>query len=291
MAALVAAHPEVALHLRSIGGGSRLSGSVDRAASTSGWCRRRSATSRSRSSRRVIRREIAAGRRGDVLPLERRLRAGQSRSQLQVRGESAEALEQAARQILAEVREGAGRGGRRTLDARPEARSWRCELNRGLAGTLGLSVGQVAQSLRPAFAGRRRRRLGGSDGQDARRDGAAVAGGARARWRTSAQLPLALPPRPGEDGGAHCSAHRAARPGGAHHALGRPGADRSPRPRAGGDGGGERRGALAVGGVAGHQPPPRAAAPAAGGAADAGRRGARARTRCSAASSGRSGWR
>ena len=27
------------------------------------------------------------------------------------------------------------------------------ELNRGVAGSLGLTVGQVAQSLRPAFAG------------------------------------------------------------------------------------------------------------------------------------------
>ena len=31
------------------------------------------------------------------------------------------------------------------------------DLDRGLAGSLGLTVGQVAQSLRPAFAGHRRR--------------------------------------------------------------------------------------------------------------------------------------
>ena len=39
------------------------------------------------------------------------------------------------------------------LDARGRSPSSTVELNRGLAGALGVTVGQVAQSLRPAFAG------------------------------------------------------------------------------------------------------------------------------------------
>ena len=55
------------------------------------------------------------------------------------------------------------------------------ELNRGVAGSLGLTVGQVAQSLRPAFAGHRRRLLDRSDRQVAQGHGATDARVAPAR--------------------------------------------------------------------------------------------------------------
>ena len=48
------------------------------------------------------------------------------------------------------------------LSTRGQKPELEVQLNRGLAGSLGITVGQVAQSLRPAFAGHRRRRLGGS---------------------------------------------------------------------------------------------------------------------------------
>ncbi|HEX7185703.1 MAG TPA: efflux RND transporter permease subunit [Thermoanaerobaculia bacterium] len=72
--------------------------------------------------------------------------------QIQLRGESTPALERAANQILAEVKKvpGATDVGLSTRGQKPELE---IDLNRGLAGTLGLTVGQVAQSLRPAFAG------------------------------------------------------------------------------------------------------------------------------------------
>ncbi|HYO16642.1 MAG TPA: efflux RND transporter permease subunit [Thermoanaerobaculia bacterium] len=72
--------------------------------------------------------------------------------QIQVRGERMPPLQEAARMIEAELRKvpGATDVGLSTRGQRPELE---VTLNRGLAGTLGLSVGQIAQSLRPAFAG------------------------------------------------------------------------------------------------------------------------------------------
>ena len=78
---------------------------------------------------------------------------GCKQMQLQMRGQDVAALNAGGRQVKAERREDARRGGHRALDARDRSRSSRSTSNRGLAGTLGLTVGQVAQSLRPAFAG------------------------------------------------------------------------------------------------------------------------------------------
>ena len=62
------------------------------------------------------------------------------------------ALQQAALRIEAEMRKvrAPRTSGLSTGEQKPELV---IELNRGLAGTLGLTVGQIAQSLRPAFAG------------------------------------------------------------------------------------------------------------------------------------------
>jgi HAE1 family hydrophobic/amphiphilic exporter-1 len=72
--------------------------------------------------------------------------------QIQVRGEDENQLQAAAQQIMAQMTKvkGAADIGLSTRGQRPELE---IELQRGLAGTLGLTVGQVAQSLRPAFAG------------------------------------------------------------------------------------------------------------------------------------------
>ena len=76
----------------------------------------------------------------------------QKQIQLQLRGASLATLNSTAEQIAAEVRKvpGAVDVGLSTKGQKPELD---VELNRGLAGTLGVTVGQVAQSLRPAFAG------------------------------------------------------------------------------------------------------------------------------------------
>ncbi len=71
---------------------------------------------------------------------------------VQVRGENDVQMNQVAEQIMAEMRQvkGAVDIGLSTRGQKPEIE---VELNRSLIGTMGLTVGQVAQSLRPAFAG------------------------------------------------------------------------------------------------------------------------------------------
>ena len=49
--------------------------------------------------------------------------------------------------------EGAGRGRRRARRHAGRSRSSKSQLDRALAGSLGVTAGQVAQALRPAFAG------------------------------------------------------------------------------------------------------------------------------------------
>jgi HAE1 family hydrophobic/amphiphilic exporter-1 len=77
---------------------------------------------------------------------------GRKQIQIQLRGDNLGTLQAAAERIEAEVRKvpGAADIGLSTRGQRPELE---IQLNRGLAGTLGLTAGQIAQSLRPAFAG------------------------------------------------------------------------------------------------------------------------------------------
>ena len=72
--------------------------------------------------------------------------------QLQLRGQDVAALAQAADVVKAGVEKipGAVDIGLSTKGLKPELE---IDLNRGVAGSVGLTVGQVAQSLRPAFAG------------------------------------------------------------------------------------------------------------------------------------------
>ncbi|MCL4213369.1 MAG: efflux RND transporter permease subunit, partial [Gemmatimonadales bacterium] len=72
--------------------------------------------------------------------------------QLELRGNDTQVLQQAADSVLQLVRAvpGAVDVGLSTKGQKPELE---IALNRSLAGTLGVTVGQLAQSLRPAFAG------------------------------------------------------------------------------------------------------------------------------------------
>ena len=76
----------------------------------------------------------------------------QKQIQVQIHGNDQDALNRVADQIAAIVRQvrGAADVGLSTKGLRPELQ---VEPNRGLAGTLGLTVAELAQSLRPAFAG------------------------------------------------------------------------------------------------------------------------------------------
>jgi HAE1 family hydrophobic/amphiphilic exporter-1 len=77
---------------------------------------------------------------------------GQKQIQLQLQGPDSAVLARLADQMIAHVREvpGAVDVGLSTKGQKPELD---VQLDRGLAGALGISVGQVAQALRPAFAG------------------------------------------------------------------------------------------------------------------------------------------
>jgi hydrophobic/amphiphilic exporter-1 (mainly G- bacteria), HAE1 family len=100
----------------------------------------------------TVRDEIA--RVGGVTPYVFSNGFGDRRKQIEVqlRGTDEAVLTRFAEQVLAQVRtvKGAADAGLSTKGQRPELQ---IDLNRGLAGTLGVSVGTVAQSLRPAFAG------------------------------------------------------------------------------------------------------------------------------------------
>jgi HAE1 family hydrophobic/amphiphilic exporter-1 len=77
---------------------------------------------------------------------------GRKQLQLQLRGNDFATLNQAAEMVKAEVNKvpGAVDIGLSTKGQKPELN---VELNRGVAGSMGITVGQVAQALRPAFAG------------------------------------------------------------------------------------------------------------------------------------------
>jgi HAE1 family hydrophobic/amphiphilic exporter-1 len=77
---------------------------------------------------------------------------GQKPLQLQLQGDDASTLALLADSIASVVRRtpGAVDVGLSTKGQKPELK---VTINRGLAGTLGVSVGQIAQALRPAFAG------------------------------------------------------------------------------------------------------------------------------------------
>ena len=77
---------------------------------------------------------------------------GRKQLQFQLRGNNQAALNVAAGQVMDVVRAtpGAVDIGLSTKGQKPELE---VDLNRGVAGSLGITVGQIAQSLRPAFAG------------------------------------------------------------------------------------------------------------------------------------------
>jgi HAE1 family hydrophobic/amphiphilic exporter-1 len=76
----------------------------------------------------------------------------QKQIQIELRGGTSQELATTAEAIAEQVKQvkGAVDVGLSTKGQKPELN---VELNRGLAGTLGVTVGQVAQALRPAFAG------------------------------------------------------------------------------------------------------------------------------------------
>lgn len=114
----------------------------------------------------------------------------QKQIQIQLRGGTLASLNAAAEQVAAEVRKvkGAVDVGLSTKGQKPELE---VTLNRGLAGSLGITVGQVAQSLRPAFAGIKAGDWVDPTGET-RDVNIRLAPGARERAADLAQLPLVM---------------------------------------------------------------------------------------------------
>jgi HAE1 family hydrophobic/amphiphilic exporter-1 len=101
---------------------------------------------------RVLRREVAALGGAKVSVFTSGFGGAFKQIQIQMKGPDARLLTQLAEKAQAEVEKvpGAVDVGLSTRGQKPELE---VELKRGLAGSLGVTVGQVAQSLRPAFAG------------------------------------------------------------------------------------------------------------------------------------------
>ncbi|GJG89229.1 hypothetical protein tb265_44100 [Gemmatimonadetes bacterium T265] len=144
------AHPEVRYTYTTLGGGA--GGSVDEGAI---YVRLVPKGERAKDAEAVaaeLRRETArlAGATFSVFTND--LDGGQKQLQLQLRGADLATLSRAAEQVAAAVRAvpGAVDVGLSTKGQKPELN---VVLDRGVAGVLGVTAGEVAQALRPAFAG------------------------------------------------------------------------------------------------------------------------------------------
>jgi HAE1 family hydrophobic/amphiphilic exporter-1 len=111
-------------------------------------------SARARSQAQVVTevRRDAAQLVGVTASISTGFNQGQKQIQLQLQGRDAGVLAKMADQVVAQVRQvpGAVDIGLSTKGQKPELD---VQLDRGLAGSLGVTVGQVAQALRPAFAG------------------------------------------------------------------------------------------------------------------------------------------
>jgi HAE1 family hydrophobic/amphiphilic exporter-1 len=100
----------------------------------------------------IIRKEISRVGGVTAYTFASSFAGNQKQIQVQVRGNDADQLNEVAEQMEAVVRKvpGAADVGLSTKGLKPELD---VQLNRGLAGALGITVGQLAEALRPAFAG------------------------------------------------------------------------------------------------------------------------------------------
>ncbi len=147
--AVASAQPEVMYTFASVGGGS---GAVDKA---NLYFRLTPKNSREKSAEDIgatVRAEVARIAGADISVYTNDFGGAEKQIQLQLRGAEITLLQPVAEQFLTAVRTvpGAVDVGLSTRGQKPELD---VTVDRGLAGSLGLTVGAVAQSLRPAFAG------------------------------------------------------------------------------------------------------------------------------------------
>jgi HAE1 family hydrophobic/amphiphilic exporter-1 len=149
-ARIARAHPEVTYTYTTLGNGT--TGGVDEG---NIYVRTVPKNKRDKSVEQLaaeIRRQMSQMSGAEISVFTSDFSGGFKQIQLQLRGQDVQALAQAADMVKAEVAKvpGAVDIGLSTKGQKPELE---IELNRGVAGSLGLTVGQVAQSMRPAFAG------------------------------------------------------------------------------------------------------------------------------------------
>ncbi|HEX8907349.1 MAG TPA: efflux RND transporter permease subunit, partial [Longimicrobiaceae bacterium] len=149
VARLARSHPEVSYTYTTVGG---QGGTVNQASIYVRMIPKadRPGRSQDRVSNQV--RQQAGHLGGVTVALSNGSFGDQKQIQIQLRGPDIGTLNRVADQVMREVQQvpGAVDVGLSTKGQKPELE---VELNRGLAGTLGVTAGQVAQALRPAFAG------------------------------------------------------------------------------------------------------------------------------------------
>ena len=135
-------------------GSSRAARSARRtsAACTCGWCRRRTGPSRRTDFGELLRKQSQQIGGANVYVFTSGFGGVRKQIQVELRGADAVVLNRLADSVMKIVKSvpGAVDIGLSTKGQKPELE---IALNRALAGSMGVTVGQVAQSLRPAFAG------------------------------------------------------------------------------------------------------------------------------------------
>jgi hydrophobic/amphiphilic exporter-1 (mainly G- bacteria), HAE1 family len=149
VARLARRHPEVRYTFTTVGGAS---GAVDAANIYLRMFPKHEREVSAEELARTLREETKRVGGAEVSVFASLFGGNQKQIQIQLRGSDNDALNQAAQMVVAQVRQvpNAVDIGLSTKGQKPELD---VQLNRGLAGSLGITVGQVAQSLRPAFAG------------------------------------------------------------------------------------------------------------------------------------------
>jgi hydrophobic/amphiphilic exporter-1 (mainly G- bacteria), HAE1 family len=143
------AFPEVMYTLTTVGGAS---GAVDNATMYVKLTKKAERTRSADSLSALLRAQVPAIGGATVSVFTNTFQGNQKQIQIQLRGTDPAALLATAERFVAQARKvpGAVDVGLSTKGQKPELD---VEVNRGLAGSLGLTVGSVAQALRPAFAG------------------------------------------------------------------------------------------------------------------------------------------
>ena len=146
---IVRAHPEVTYTFTTLGTGS---GAVDESQIYVKMVPKNSRTISAEAFAQRIRGELRRVAGATVAVFTNDMFGNEKQIQIQLRGTESQALAQAAEMVRAALASipGAVDVGLSSKGQKPELD---VQLNRGLAGSLGVTVGQVAQSLRPAFAG------------------------------------------------------------------------------------------------------------------------------------------